>query len=142
MPDRSIERPRFCSQCGNPVVVADASFCKTCGAPLPATVWFKRDLSRRPLKAVVLSVIPGLAHWYKGELARAIVWFASVVLLLVYSAWPVGMLLWLICAANAGLSGTFREDVLADSTAHRWREQRERWRRRGARQMPAQPPGL
>jgi hypothetical protein len=92
--------------------------------------------------AAVLSIIPGLGHWYKRKRAPALLWFASVVLLLAFSAWPVGLLLWLICAANAGLGGAVREDVLAHSTAHRLREQGDRWHRRGSRQMSAQPPGL
>jgi hypothetical protein len=135
----TIEPPRFCSQCGNSVVVADASFCKNCGAPLSPSVWLSRNLSWRPVVAVVLSLIPGLGHWYKGERGRAVVWFASVVLLLAFAS-PVGMLLWLICALNAGLGGALRAEVLANSTGHRWRDQRNRWRH-GSRQMPAQPPG-
>src|SRR5437764_4796620 len=106
-----IERPRFCSRCGNPVVVADASFCKNCGAALSATVWFSYGLPWRPMTAVILSAIPGLGHWYKGQRVRALSWFIFVVLFLRLDPWPLGASLWLICAFNAGVSGALREEA-------------------------------
>jgi zinc-ribbon domain len=131
-----IERPRFCSQCGNPVVVADASFCKNCGAPLSATVWLSHDVPWRPKVAVLLSIIPGLGHWYKGEPGRGFLWFISVVVFLLLDAWPMGGLLWLICACNAGVAGAIREDAIANATRLRWRAQRKRWHRGSGPPMP------
>src|SRR6202022_404484 len=60
IPDVGIERPRFCSQCG---------------APLAGTAWFSHDISWRPWIALLLSVVPGLGHFYKGQVGRAIAWF-------------------------------------------------------------------
>jgi hypothetical protein len=117
MPDPTIERPRFCSQCGQPIVVADASFCKECGAPLTGTVWFKHDVSWRPFTAFVLSVVPGLGQWYKGRPAKALVWFVCVIFFYM-SAPPVGFILHVICAGNAALAGAIREEALTRSTGH------------------------
>ena len=132
MPEPRIERPRFCAQCGTPVVVADANFCKNCGSPL---TWISRDISWRPMLALLLSVIPGLGQLYKGQPGRALVWFIFVLMLLV-RAWPVGLLLWMICAANAALGGAIREEAIENSARHR-----RRLRRRGSHQMTAEPPG-
>jgi len=111
MPDERIERPRFCSQCGNPVVVADANFCKECGAPLAGTVWFSHDITWRPSLAFILSVVPGLGHWYKGQRRRGVAWFVCVII-----AWSMnpalGLLLYLVCALNAAFSGAIREEAL------------------------------
>jgi TM2 domain-containing membrane protein YozV len=110
MPEGKIERPRFCSQCGQPVVVAGANFCKECGAPLAATVWLSRDLKWRPLTAFVLSIIPGLGQWYKGQPIRGLIWFL-VVGLFYGGASPFAPILHLICAANAAFAGAIREDA-------------------------------
>src|SRR6266851_40716 len=143
LPDPRIERPRFCSQCGDPVVVADAHFCKNCGAPLTHTVWFNPNIAWRPRVAVALSVVPGLGHWYKGERARGLLWFFFVTLLYFFSnAQMVGFLLHLICACNAGLGGAIREEAIAKSARHRMRPRAHPGSRRGSHQMTAQPPGL
>jgi hypothetical protein len=114
MPDRRIERPRFCGQCGAPVVVADADFCKDCGAPLTNTVWFNSDISWRPRVAAALSIIPGLGHLYKGEVIRGLLWLIFVLTL--YSSTPMlGFLLHLVCACNAGLGGRIREEAIANT---------------------------
>jgi hypothetical protein len=131
-----VERPRFCSQCGNPVVVADASFCKNCGAALSGTVWFTHDVPWRPKVAIFLSIIPGLGHWYKGEPVRGFLWFIFVIVFLLLDLWPMGGLLWLICACNAGVAGAIREDAIANATRRRWRAQRKRWSAGGDPQMP------
>jgi hypothetical protein len=117
MADAQIERPRFCSQCGQPIIVADASFCKDCGAPLAGTVWFRHDVSWRPLTAFLLSVIPGLGQWYKGSAAKAFVWFVCVVFFYM-SAPPIGLLLHAVCAGNAALAGAIREEALTRSARH------------------------
>jgi TM2 domain-containing membrane protein YozV len=114
MPESKIERPRFCSQCGKPVVVADASFCKECGAPLAGTVWFSHDIAWRPLTAFLLSVIPGLGQWYKGQPFRALVWLAVVGLFYAGGS-PLAPILHLVCAGNAALAGALREDAFARS---------------------------
>ena len=110
MPEAKIERPRFCSQCGQPVVVADASFCKECGAPLAGTVWLSRDIKWHPWTAFFLSVIPGLGQLYKGQPIKALIWFLVVALL--YSGGsPLAPVLHLICALNAALAGAIREEA-------------------------------
>jgi TM2 domain-containing membrane protein YozV len=132
MSDARIERPRFCAQCGSPVVVPDANFCKNCGAPLS---WLSRDISWRPLVAMLLSVIPGLGQLYKGQPGRGLLWFMFVVLFLLYAT-PVGVLLWLICAGNAALAGAVHEEVLARSAT------RQTYRRGHRRRHPVQRPSM
>jgi hypothetical protein len=133
MPDPRIERPRFCAQCGVPVVVPDASFCKNCGAPLAQTIWFNSTISWRPWVAVSLSIVPGLGHWYKGERARGLLWFIFVLLLYSNNA-LLGFPLHVICAFNAGLGGAIHEEAIANSARH---QMRSRHRRR--HHMPIQP---
>jgi TM2 domain-containing membrane protein YozV len=94
------------------VVVRDATFCKDCGAPLTPTAWIKPNPGFNPIVAAVLSFIPGLGHLYRGRLARAILWFFGVTF--AYGAsLGLGILIHVICAANAALAGTIRDDVLA-----------------------------
>jgi hypothetical protein len=134
MPDPRIERPRFCAQCGVPVVVPDAIFCKNCGAPLTHTVWFNPNISWRPWLAVTLSIVPGLGHWYKGERGRGLLWFIFVPLLYQGNAW-LGFLLHVICACNAGLSGAIHEEAIANSTMRQMRRRHHKPRR-----MTVEPP--
>jgi hypothetical protein len=104
-------RPHFCSHCGGRLCVDDAKFCKECGAPLDPSARLNQEVSWRPLVALILSVIPGLGQLYKGHPWRALLWFGSVSIL--YSAAPpLGLLLHLICAANATLAGSVRETAL------------------------------
>jgi TM2 domain-containing membrane protein YozV len=114
MADAGIERPRFCSQCGNPVVVADANFCKECGAPLAGTVWLSHGITWRPFTALMLSVVPGLGQFYKGQRRKALAWFLGVIIAYCASA-GLGLLLHLICAFNAAFSGAIREEALSRS---------------------------
>lgn len=110
MPDERIERARFCSQCGQPVVVADANYCKECGAPLAATVWFRHDITWRPARAFVRSVVPGWGHWYKGQHRRGLLWFAGVIF--AYAAnTGLGLLVHFICALNAAFGGAIKEEA-------------------------------
>jgi TM2 domain-containing membrane protein YozV len=118
MPDVGIERPRFCSQCGQPVTVADAVFCKECGAPLAVTAWFSHDISWRPWIALLLSVVPGLGHFYKGQVGRAIAWFVVIVVLW-SSVPPLGLIFHVICAFNAALSGAIREEAFRHAPRRR-----------------------
>jgi hypothetical protein len=135
MSEPRFERPRFCAQCGAPVVVADANFCKNCGAPLTHTVWFNSNIAWRPRVAVALSIVPGLGHWYKGERARGLLWFIFVPLFYFSNAPVLGFLLHVICACNAGLGDAIRGEAVANSARHRALP-----RRRGSRQVTAQPP--
>lgn len=96
--------PRFCSNCGHPVVVGDARFCKDCGAPLGGGLRFRHDLDWNPWLAMALSVVPGLGQFYKGQRLYAVLWFVFVSIAF-YGAGPVGIVLYLICIANAGLAG-------------------------------------
>ena len=110
MPDsRLVEPPRFCSRCGSPVVVTDALYCKDCGAPLAATVWLNRNLTWRPWTALLLSIVPGLGHWYKGQIFRGIIWFLVVGFF--YLIQPLGLMMHIICAGNAALSGALKQDL-------------------------------
>ncbi len=111
VPETGAELARFCSQCGQPVVVFNARFCKECGAPLAGTPIMNRDLSWQPLVAAGLSLVPGLGHLYKRRPFAAIGWFFGV--LIAYSiAQPFGLILQLVCAANAALSGALSEEAL------------------------------
>ena len=103
--ERGIERPRFCAQCGAPIVVADANFCKNCGAPLATGLIVNSSITGRARVAMVLSIVPGLGHLYKGQWLRGFLWFIFVTAF--YSSNPLlGFLLHLICVINAGVSGT------------------------------------
>ncbi len=94
------------------MVVADASFCKECGAPLSAeSVRLARDLGWKPLIAAALSIVPGLGHLYRGHPLKALAWFLGVSA--AYSAQPLGFILHLVCSANAALTGAIREKTLA-----------------------------
>jgi hypothetical protein len=108
--DQGKTRPRFCAQCGERLCVNDANFCKQCGAPLGMSSWLKQELSWRPLVALILSVIPGFGQLYKGHPWKALLWFGGVSIM--YSAAPpLGFLLHIICAANAALAGSVRENA-------------------------------
>jgi len=63
-----------------------------------------------PVLALVLSIVPGVGHIYRGKPLRGIWWFFGVSF--AYGMGPqLGILIHLICAANAAFSGTLREDV-------------------------------
>jgi len=102
MADARAPRPRFCSQCGQAVVVAGAVFCKQCGTRLGASgLLGELNLNAPAIVAFVLSVIPGLGHFYAGRTGRAITWFVGVVLIAYPMAWSLGVLLQLVCAVSA-----------------------------------------
>jgi len=114
MADSTIERPRYCSQCGAPVTVKDAAFCKECGAPLAGAIWLSHQITWRPFVAFALSIVPGLGHFYKRQPGRGVLWFLFVIYM--YMAAPfIGWIVHLICASNAALSGAIKEDALARS---------------------------
>jgi hypothetical protein len=118
MPDSASERARYCSQCGQPVTVIDATFCKECGAALAGTFWLSHEITWRPGVALVLSIVPGLGHLYKRQPLRGIFWFAFVVFM--YEAvTPIGLFLHAICAGNAALSGAIREEALSRGAGRR-----------------------
>src|SRR5260370_32464733 len=102
MPDVGIERPRFCSQCGQPVTVADAVFCKECGAPLAVTAWFSHDISWRPWIALLLSVVPGLGHFYKAQAGGGIACLVALVFFLMRPP-PLGFIFYILLAFNASI---------------------------------------
>jgi hypothetical protein len=112
VPEAEFEKPRFCSRCGAPIVVADASFCKSCGAPISHFSLIRRGAGFSPVIALVLSIVPGVGHIYRGKPFKGILWFFGVAL--AYgAAHPFGILIHIICAANAAFSDTARQDVLA-----------------------------
>jgi len=104
MADTDSTRARFCSQCGQPVTVAEAAFCKQCGARLSTAGWLS-DFSSPGLVAAVLSVVPGLGHFYAGRAGRAVGWFFGT--LLAYStSSSLGVLIHLVCAVSAARAAT------------------------------------
>jgi hypothetical protein len=112
--------PRYCSQCGHPVVVGDARFCKNCGGPLGSGIRFRQDLKWNPWVAAGLSILPGLGHFYKGQHLYAVLWFFAVAI--AYSAGPIGPVLHLVCAANATLGGAIefpKSRISASGTGNR-----------------------
>ncbi len=109
------------------MVVADANFCKECGAALGHPNWLSRDITWRPAVAAALSLVPGLGHLYKGRPLMAIAWFFGV--LVAYSvAYPLGFVMQLVCAGNAALSGAIREEAVIRRASRR---------RAGSRGLPA-----
>jgi TM2 domain-containing membrane protein YozV len=97
--DTATTRARFCSQCGQPVVVAAAVFCKQCGARLGVAGWFG-DLNSPALIAFVLSMVPGLGHFYAGRTARGVGWFFGALFAYGIST-SLGVLIHLVCAVSA-----------------------------------------
>ena len=112
MADRDFEKPRFCSRCGAPIVVAEASFCKSCGAPVTRFPLLSRSSGFNPVLALILSIVPGVGHIYRGRPFKGIMWFFFVSIAYGMGP-PFGILIHLICAANAAFSGTLREDLMA-----------------------------
>ena len=112
MADADFEKPRFCSRCGAPIVVAEASFCKSCGAPVTRFHLLRGSPGFNPVLALLLSIVPGVGHIYRGRPFKGIMWFFFVSIAYGMGA-PFGLLIHIICAANAAFSGTLREDMLA-----------------------------
>lgn len=100
------------------MVVPDASFCKECGAPLPNTVWLSTSIKWHPMTALLLSLVPGLGHWYKGERLRGCAWFFAVLFFYAFPV-PIGLLMHIICAGNAALGGALREEALTARSGRR-----------------------
>ena len=116
MPETDFETPRFCARCGQPIVVAHAQYCKSCGAPVTRFRLLRRDPGFNPGVAFVLSIIPGLGQMYRGKIFRGVMWFFFVSI--AYGAGPFpGVLIHLICASNAAFAGAIREDVLVGPSA-------------------------
>lgn len=95
--------PRFCSQCGHPVVVGGARFCKNCGGALSSGIHLKQDLRWSPWIAAGLSLVPGLGHLYKSQPLYAVLWFIGVGI--GYYAGPIGLIVHLVCVVNAAVGG-------------------------------------
>ena len=112
MAEAEFEKPRFCSRCGQPIVVAEASFCKSCGAPIAVSPLMRAGAGFSPLLALVLSIVPGVGHLYRGKPFKGILWFFGVSFAYGLLA-PFGVLIHMICAANAAFSDTIREDMPA-----------------------------
>ncbi len=114
-----------CPRCGSRVNAA-GHFCSNCGAqvrvqPLKGeVVGADRGQDRsglpNPLKAALLSVVPGLGHWYSGAPARGAIFFLAIVgpevlgieldLSVVGAAIGIplelgGLVLWAFCAVDA-----------------------------------------
>ena len=81
---------------------------RTCN-PVPAAA---QKFGFNPVIALVLSIVPGVGHIYRGRPFKGIMWFFFVSIAYGMGA-PFGLLIHMICAANAAFSGTLREDMLA-----------------------------
>ena len=62
--------------------------------------------------ALVLSIVPGVGHIYRGKPFKGFLWFCFVSFAYATST-PFGILIHTICAANAAFSDRLREDLLA-----------------------------
>ena len=62
--------------------------------------------------ALVLSIVPGVGHIYRGKPMRGMLWFFGVSFAYTMGL-PLGLLIHIICAANAAFSGALREDMMA-----------------------------
>lgn len=85
-------------------MVADALFCKQCGARLDGSRW-STELNAPAVVAFALSVMPGLGHFYTGRTVRAISWFFGV-LLAYCTSFSLGMFIQLVCAVSAARAAT------------------------------------
>ena len=81
------------------MTVSEAIFCKQCGAKLGAVGWFG-DIASPAMIAVVLSVVPGLGHFYAGRTGRAIGWFFGTLSPTAFRP-SLGVLIHLVCAVSA-----------------------------------------
>ena len=113
-------------------MVAGALFCKDCGAPLGRARYFEPNPGFNPMMAALLSIIPGLGHVYKGRVGRAIMWFFLVPF--AYTMSPaLGILMHLICAANAALRGALRDEAFVRAASRRRRGgRRQKWSAEGS----------
>ena len=71
-----------------------------------------RSSGFNPILALILSIVPGVGHIYRGRPFKGIMWFFFVSIAYGMGP-PFGILIHLICAANAAFSGTLREDLMA-----------------------------
>lgn len=92
--------------------MAEASFCKSCGAPVTRFPLLRRNPGFSPVLALVLSIVPGVGHIYRGKIGKAFLWFFGVSIAYGMGP-PLGLLIHIICAFNAAFSGTLRETPLA-----------------------------
>ena len=93
-------------------MVTEASYCKACGAPTAPFPLLRKGLRFNPMIALVLSIVPGVGHIYRGKPFRGIMWFFFVSIAYGMGP-PFGILIHIICGANAAFSGAPREDMLA-----------------------------
>jgi len=90
-------------------MVADANYCKECGAALTLPLKAPTEPIYVALVAFALSLVPGLGHLYRGRLGRAVLWFIGVAVAYTV-AYPVGAMVHIVCALNAALRGVFVPD--------------------------------
>jgi TM2 domain-containing membrane protein YozV len=93
-------------------MVADANYCKECGAALTLPLSARGEPVYIALVAFALSFVPGLGHLYRGRLGRAILWFFAVAVAYTL-AYPLGVMVHIVCALNAALKGVFVPDSRA-----------------------------
>src|SRR5437879_12836419 len=88
-PDAADKMP--CPYCGH-LLPKDAESCDRCDWTRPATETAEGKAS--DAVAVILSVIPGLGHIYKGHILAGFLWMAGAI--------PVGIFVFLAAVASAG----------------------------------------
>ena len=72
----------------------------------------RRTPGFNPVLALIFSIVPGVGHIYRGKPFKGIMWFFFVSI--AYGMGPAfGILIHIICAANAAFSDAIREDMLA-----------------------------
>ena len=69
-------------------------------------VWLHANVTHSELR-----IVPGVGHIYRGRPFKGIMWFFFVSIAYGMGP-PFGILIHMICAANAAFSGTLREDML------------------------------
>lgn len=93
-------------------MVAQAGFCKNCGAAIARPTLLRREPRFSPAAAAALSIVPGAGQAYRGKPVRGMLWFFGV--LIAYGmGTPLGILMHMICASNAAFAGVAREDTIA-----------------------------
>src|SRR5213080_3951536 len=90
-PEPSAADKMPCPYCGH-LLPKDAETCDRCDWTRPATETAEGKAS--DAVAVILSVIPGLGHIYKGHILAGFLWMAGAI--------PVGIFVFLAAIASAG----------------------------------------
>ena len=72
----------------------------------------RRDRNYNPVLALILSIVPGVGHIYRGKPFKGILWFLGSSFAYMVNP-PLGIVIHMICAANAAFADNIGEDALA-----------------------------